>query len=530
MIEGVSVFAVIVVAFIVITVLMGVRQVPQGYNYTVERFGKYHKTLTPGLGLIFPFVDGIGHKLNVMEQVVDVPRQEIITKDNATVKVDGVAFYQVLDVRRASYEIANLEQALLNLVMTNIRTVMGSMDLDQLLSHRDEINARLLSVIDAASEPWGVKVTRIEIKDIEPPKDLVDSMARQMKAEREKRAVILEAEGMRQADITRAEGRKAAVVLEAEGQRDAAFRDAEARERSAQAEATATRLVSEATSQGDPAALNYLIADKYVRAIQALAQAPNQKVFIVPLELASLAGTLGGISQIAASALGETAVSEAALGARGAARVVPDTRTPPSPSARCDSRPGAPEPERSFCSPRLSSTHAGALRLARRRLARCARRRPLRLGRFLIWIGSAAAIVGAIAYFVALDLTTQLLLFGALVVVLVLVGRRVYGSLDATPGPLPQSRAHAMIGADFFLDEAIVRGYGRIRVGDSSWRVAGADCPSGAKVQGRRGRGGRRCYGSSGSEADHGERSANRPLSERCKGVSGRPAPVSSSE
>ena len=303
MIEGVSVFAIVIVAFIVITVLMGVRQVPQGFNYTVERFGKYYKTLTPGLGLIFPYIDSIGRKLNVMEQVVDVPRQEIITKDNATVAVDGVAFYQVLDVRRASYEVANLERALLNLVMTNIRTVMGSMDLDQLLSHRDDINARLLSVIDAASESWGVKVTRIEIKDIEPPKDLVDSMARQMKAEREKRAMI----------------------LEAEGQREAAFRAAEARERSAQAEATATRVVSEATAQGDPAAINYLVADKYVRALQALAQAPNQRVFIVPMELASLAGTLGGVSQIAASAFGETAASEAALGARRPARSVPDS-------------------------------------------------------------------------------------------------------------------------------------------------------------------------------------------------------------
>jgi regulator of protease activity HflC (stomatin/prohibitin superfamily) len=325
MIEGVSVFAIVAGAFIVFTVLMGVRQVPQGYNYTVERFGKYKKTLTPGLGLISPYIDSIGHRLNVMEQVMDVPRQEIITKDNATVSVDGVAFYQVLDVRRASYEVANLERALLNLVMTNIRTVMGSMDLDQLLSHRDDINARLLNVIDAASESWGVKVTRIEIKDIEPPKDLVDSMARQMKAEREKRAMILEAEGQRQAEITRAEGRKAAVVLEAEGQREAAFRTAEARERSAQAEGTATRLVSEATAQGDPAAINYLVADKYVRALQALAAAPNQKVIIVPMELSSLAGTLGGISQIAASAFGETAASRAALGARRPTHGVPDS-------------------------------------------------------------------------------------------------------------------------------------------------------------------------------------------------------------
>ena len=327
MIAGFSLFALIVAVFVLITILMGVRQVPQGWNYTVERFGKYYKTLTPGLGLIVPYIDRIGRKLNVLEQVIDIPGQEIITKDNATVKVDGVAFYQVLDVRRASYEVSNLEQALLNLVMTNIRTVMGSMDLDQLLSHRDEINVRLLNVIDAASQPWGVKVTRIEIKDIEPPKDLIDSMARQMKAEREKRAVILEAEGMRQADITRAEGKKAAVVLEAEGRKEAAFRDAEARERSAQAEATATRVLSESISSGDIAALNYLIAEKYVRAFTALAQSNNQKTFIVPMELASLAGTLSGIAAIAAGAQSETRAEDSA---RAAARraVVPNSPPP----------------------------------------------------------------------------------------------------------------------------------------------------------------------------------------------------------
>jgi regulator of protease activity HflC (stomatin/prohibitin superfamily) len=306
--EGASIFALVVAAFVVITALMGVRQVPQGYNYTVERFGRYYKTLTPGLGLIVPYIDSVGRKLNVMEQVMDVPQQEIITKDNATVTVDGVAFYQVLDARRAAYEISDLHMALSNLIMTNVRTVMGSMDLDQLLSHRDEINARLLTVIDAASEPWGIKVTRVEIKDIVPPRDLVDAMGRQMKAEREKRAVILEAEGMRQSDITRAEGRKAALVLEAEGRRDAAFRAAEAVERTAQAEAMATRVISEATANGDVVAVNFLIAEKYIAALHAMAQSPNPKLMIVPMELSSLAGTLGGLSQIAASAMGAESV------------------------------------------------------------------------------------------------------------------------------------------------------------------------------------------------------------------------------
>jgi regulator of protease activity HflC (stomatin/prohibitin superfamily) len=328
---GFSVFAILIALFVIVTIMMGIRQVPQGYNYTVERFGRYNKTLTPGLAVIIPYFDRVGRKLNVMEQVIDVPSQEIITKDNASVKVDGVAFFQVLDARRASYEVSNLEQALLNLVMTNIRTVMGSMDLDQLLSHRDEINTRLLTVIDAAALPWGVKVTRIEIKDIEPPKDLIDSMARQMKAEREKRAVILEAEGLRQAAVLRAEGAKQAVVLEAEGRKEAAFRDAEARERQAQAEATATNMVSQAIANGDLAALNYFVAEKYVKALQALATAPNQKVFIMPLDLASLAGTLGGIAEIAASALGEGRASDVARHLRPAVPSVPAAPRPASP-------------------------------------------------------------------------------------------------------------------------------------------------------------------------------------------------------
>jgi regulator of protease activity HflC (stomatin/prohibitin superfamily) len=306
-ISGFGLFALAVVIFVVITILMGVRQVPQGYAYTVERFGRYHKTLTPGLGVIVPWIDGIGRRINVMEQVLDVPSQEVITRDNASVTVDGVAFFQVLDAARASYEVADLQNALLNLLMTNIRTVMGSMDLDELLSRRDSINVQLLQVIDAAAGPWGIKINRVEIKDIVPPKNLIDSMARQMMAEREKRAAVLEAEGQRQADILRAEGRKQAVMLDAEGRKEAAFRDAEARERQAQAEAAATAMVSDAISQGDLSALNYFIAEKYVSAIDALAKAPNQKVFIMPMEMAGLAGTIGGIAELTRTALDATA-------------------------------------------------------------------------------------------------------------------------------------------------------------------------------------------------------------------------------
>ena len=311
MFAGFSIVAVAIVVLVILTLMMGVRQVPQGFNYTVERFGKYHTTLQPGLALIMPWIDRVGRKMNMMEQVLDVPSQEVITKDNASVTADGVIFFQVLDAARASYEVSNLEIALLNLIMTNIRTVMGSMDLDQLLSHRDQINQSLLGVVDQAVEPWGVKATRIEIKDIVPPRDLVESMARQMKAEREKRANILEAEGLRQAEILRAEGRKQSVVLDAEGRKEAAFRDAEARERSAQAEAEATRMVSEAIGSGDIAALNYFVAEKYVRALDSFAKAPNQKTFILPMDLAGLAGSIGGIAEIARSALGESTAEDA---------------------------------------------------------------------------------------------------------------------------------------------------------------------------------------------------------------------------
>jgi regulator of protease activity HflC (stomatin/prohibitin superfamily) len=301
---GFDVFAIVIVALAIITLFAGVKTVSQGYNWTVERFGKYTRTLQPGLTLIVPFFDRIGRKMNMMEQVIDIPQQDVISKDNASVTVDGLAFFQVFDAAKASYEVAFLDQAIVKLAMTNIRSVMGSMDLDQMLSHRDEINERLLRVVDAAVSPWGVKVNRIEIKDIVPPADLVQAMGRQMKAEREKRAEVLQAEGQRQSLILRAEGQKQSQILEAEGRKEAAFRDAEARERSAQAEAKATEMVSQAIARGDMAALNYFVADKYIKAFGLLAQSPNQKVLMLPIEAMSVLGSLAGIGEIAKATFG----------------------------------------------------------------------------------------------------------------------------------------------------------------------------------------------------------------------------------
>lgn len=300
---GFGVFVLALFIFAVLLVFMSVKSVPQGMEYTVERFGRYTNTLTPGLNIILPIIDRIGTKMVMMEQVMDVPSQEVITKDNAMVTVDGVIFYQVMDAAKAAYEVSKLDWAILNLVMTNIRTVMGSMDLDELLSRRDDINARLLTVVDDATTPWGIKVTRIEIKDIAPPKDLVEAMGRQMKAERLKRASILEAEGMRQSEILRAEGAQQAAILEAEGRKEASYRDADARERLAQAEAKATYMVSEAISKGDIQAINYFVAQKYIEALKDIASAENSKLIFMPLESSSVIGAIGGIADLAKEAM-----------------------------------------------------------------------------------------------------------------------------------------------------------------------------------------------------------------------------------
>jgi len=289
---------ILLVLLIIVTVLKTVKAVPQGMEYTVEWFGKYVRTLKPGLNFIIPFFESVGYKMNMRERVIDIPSQDVITKDNAMVTADAVVFIQVVDARMAAYEVNNLDNAIKNLCLTNVRTVVGSMDLDETLSKRDEINAKLLHVIDSATDPWGTKVTRIEIKDLSPPADITQAMNKQMKAEREKRADILMAEGQKQSQILKAEGEKEAAVREAEGRKEAAFLDAEAREREAQAEAKATEMVSNAIAAGDVNAINYFVAQDYVKAFEALASSPNQKTVIVPAELSSLAATVGGISAL----------------------------------------------------------------------------------------------------------------------------------------------------------------------------------------------------------------------------------------
>lgn len=302
MLDNPLIWAIIAAILGVTVVRKAVIIVTQGYEYTLERFGRYKTTLRPGFHFVLPFINRVGHKVNMMERVLDVPSQEVISKDNALLTVDGVVFFQVLDAAKAAYEVFRLEHAVLNLTVTNIRTVLGSLDLDDALSKRDDINARLLNVVDEATTPWGIKVTRIEIKDISPPMDLVDAMARQMKAEREKRATILEAEGHRQSLILRAEGDKRSAVLEAEGRKEAAYRDAEARERLAEAEARATTMVSDAIASGDLQAINYFVAQKYVEALSDFATGTNTKTLLLPMEASGILSSLAGIAEVAKQA------------------------------------------------------------------------------------------------------------------------------------------------------------------------------------------------------------------------------------
>jgi regulator of protease activity HflC (stomatin/prohibitin superfamily) len=316
-------FMIAVAVLALLYVMMGVKIVRQGYRYTIEHFGRFVRVAQPGFNYVMPFFYRVGRKINMMEQVVDIPGQEIITKDNAMVAVDGVVFFQVIDAAKAAYEVSDLYSALMALSTTNLRTVMGSMDLDETLSKRDEINARLLAVVDHATEPWGVKITRVELKDIRPPSDIVNAMTRQMKAEREKRASILESEGMRQSEILRAEGEKQARILQAEGQKEAAFRDAEARERSAMAEANATKSVSDAIEGGSTQAINYFIAQKYVEALGMFATSPNSKTILFPVEATQLMGTLGGIGELAKEAFGNSAAPQVRS---KAAPSVPETK------------------------------------------------------------------------------------------------------------------------------------------------------------------------------------------------------------
>jgi len=323
------ILAVILLVVAILVILAGIKTVPQGEAWTIERFGRFTRVLRPGLNLLVPFIDRVGQRQNMMERVLDVPTQEIITRDNAMVQTDGVVFFQILDAARASYEVQNLELAMQNLAVTNLRSVMGAMDLDELLSNRDAINAKLLQIVDEATQPWGVKITRVEIRDIQPPADLVAAMAKQMTAERERRAAILKAEGDKQGAILRAEGEKQSRILEAEGRREAAFRDAEARERSAQAEGEATRVVSEAIAAGSTQAINYFVAQKYVEALQAIGSAHNEKIVFLPLDTTGVLGALGGIQELTRSLGG---------GSGGAARpitapVAPRPSTPPSTSA-----------------------------------------------------------------------------------------------------------------------------------------------------------------------------------------------------
>ena len=472
--DGLDIFVIALVVLVLWLLFAGIKTVPQGYQYTVERFGRYTRTLEPGLNIIIPFFDKIGARMNVMEQVLEVPTQEVITRDNASVASDAIAFYQVLNAAEAAYQVAHLENAILNLTMTNIRSVMGSMDLDELLSNRDKINDRLLHVVDEAAKPWGVKITRVEIKDIAPPKDLVDSMARQMKAERDKRAQVLEAEGSRNAQILRAEGAKQSAILQAEGQREAAFRNAEARERLAEAEAKATKMVSEAIAAGNVQAINYFVAQKYTEALASVGTAPNSKIVLMPMEASSLIGSLGGIGAIAREVFGDGPASAQTRPRASTPAVGGPAHNPFDPRGRLShDRPhrrrtgplGVVGARHRAADPRGADA-GGVPRLDRRRGDHHRRAVPASLGGgWWIW-------------------QVQWLLFAVLSIAAVLVGRRlVLSNARKTDEPFLNQRAQSLVGRTATLDQPIAEGRGRIRLDDTMWSVQGPDLPTGTRVR-----------------------------------------------